>query len=97
MARAEENSDPEALAIAALGFLASDGERLGRFLAVTGLGPESLRAAARDPGFLASVLGYIAEDETLLLAYAADAGVAPESVARAHRKLAEPRREFDGA
>jgi hypothetical protein len=97
MARAGENSDPEALAITVLGFLASDSERLGRFLAVTGLGPESLRAAARDPEFLASVLSHIAEDESLLVAFAADAGVAPESVARAHRKLAGPRRDFDGS
>jgi hypothetical protein len=97
MARARENSDPEALAIAALGFLASDGERLGRFLAVTGLGPESLRATARESGFLASVLGYLAEDETLLLAFAADNGVAPESIARARRRLAGPPPDFDGS
>jgi Protein of unknown function (DUF3572) len=39
----------EALAVAALGFIASEPERLGRFLAMTGIGPDSLRAAAREP------------------------------------------------
>ena len=52
--------DAEALAIAALSFIASEPERLGRFLALTGIGPESLRAAARDPGFLVGVLDHVA-------------------------------------
>jgi hypothetical protein len=82
--------DPEAVAIQALGFLASDAERLGRFLAVTGLGPENLRAAAREPAFLASVLHYIASDQKLLLAFAAAGGLPPERVAAAHAKLSPP-------
>ena len=41
----------EALAIAALTFIAEEPERLGRFLALSGIGPESLRAAASEPGF----------------------------------------------
>ncbi len=66
--------DAEGLAIAALGFIAGDAERLGRFLALTGLGPETLRQAARDKGFLGQVLDFMAEDELLLLAFAADVG-----------------------
>jgi hypothetical protein len=80
----------EALAIEALGFLASDEERLGRFLALTGLGPENLRAAAASPGFLASVLAHVAEDEGLLIAFASAAGVRPEDVARASARLTGP-------
>ena len=45
----------EALGIQALAYLAGDPERLGRFLALSGLGPETIRAAAHDPGFLAGV------------------------------------------
>ena len=45
----------EGLAIQALTFIAGDGERLGRFLAVTGIGPAEIRAATREPGFLAGV------------------------------------------
>jgi hypothetical protein len=78
----------EALAIQALNFLATEPERLGRFLALSGLGPESIRAAAAESGFLAGVLAHLAEDETLLVAFAAEAGVKPAEVDRARRLLA---------
>ena len=61
--------EAESLAIKALAFLASDPERLGRFLAITGLGPETIRKAASNPGFLVAVLDYLANDETLLVAF----------------------------
>jgi len=67
----------EALAIQALTFIAADGERLGRFLAATGIDPSEIRGAAREPGFLAGVLEHLANDETLLTAFAAEAGFAP--------------------
>lgn len=76
-------ADPEMLAIAALSFLAEEPERLARFLDLTGLSPATLRQAASDPRFLASVLDYLAADESLLLAFAANAQVAPESVVAA--------------
>ena len=85
-------ADADDIAVAALGFLAADPERLDRFLGVTGLGPENLRAAAGEPGFLASVLGYLVADEPLLVAFAAEAGIPPERVARAEASLAGPRR-----
>ncbi|HET7384796.1 MAG TPA: DUF3572 family protein [Pseudolabrys sp.] len=37
----------EGLAIQALTFIAGDGERLGRFLAITGIGPAEIRSASR--------------------------------------------------
>jgi hypothetical protein len=95
MLRSRHNQDAEALAIGALGFLASDPERLGRFLSVTGLGPENLRAAAGEPAFLVSVLDYVAADEALLLALAADLSVKPEAIIAAHRDLAGPARHDD--
>lgn len=79
--------DPEALAIDALGFLAEDMERLGRFLALTGIDPANLRQAAGSPGFLASVLDYLGQDESLLLAFAADRNLRPEWIATARRTL----------
>src|SRR5215472_6638599 len=78
----------EALAIQALNFLATEPERLGRFLALSGLGPESIRAAAAESGFLAGVLAHLGEDERLLLAFAAEVGVTPAEVDRARRLLA---------
>ncbi|MCZ8187689.1 MAG: DUF3572 domain-containing protein [Beijerinckiaceae bacterium] len=80
--------DAEALAIDALGFLAEDMERLGRFLALTGIDPARLREAAANPGFLASVLDYLGQDESLLLAFSADRQLRPEWIATAQRQLA---------
>ena len=77
----------EKLAIVALGFLAQDPERLGAFLAVSGIGPEMIRRAAADPAFLAGVLDHVASDDSLLLAVAEHAGVRPEAVMRARAAL----------
>jgi hypothetical protein len=73
----------EGLAIQALTFIAGDGERLGRFLATTGIGPAQIRAAAREPGFLIGVLDYLAGDERLLSAFAAETGVNPADIGKA--------------
>jgi hypothetical protein len=78
----------EALAIQALNFLATEPERLARFLALSGLDPGSIRSAAAESGFLAGVLAHLGEDEPLLVAFAAEAGVTPTEVDRARRVLA---------
>ena len=52
----------ENLAISALAFLAADPERLGRFLSLTGIGPEAIRKSAREPAFLAGVLDHVVSD-----------------------------------
>jgi len=85
--------EAENLAVAALGFIAGDAERLGRFLSITGLGPDNLRQAAREPHFLAQVLSHLAEDEALLIAFAANHGENPMRIAAAHALLAGPRHE----
>lgn len=77
----------EAVAIDALSYLAADVEQLGRFLAITGIGPEAIRDAARDPNFLAGVLDYMASDETLLVAFATHADLKPATVERARALL----------
>ncbi|MCC6777822.1 MAG: DUF3572 domain-containing protein [Hyphomicrobiales bacterium] len=85
----------EQLAIAALGFVAADPEQLGRFLAITGIGPESIREAAREPQFLAGVLEHVTSDEALLIAFASAQAIAPEAVMRASELLAGGRWERD--
>jgi hypothetical protein len=77
----------EAVAIQALSFIARDPERLGHFLAATGIGPAEIRASAREPQFLAGVLDHVAADERLLLAFAADAGFDPADIAKAQAAL----------
>jgi hypothetical protein len=79
----------EGLAIQALTFIAGDGERLGRFLATTGIGPAQIRAAAQEPGFLIGVLDYLAGDERLLSAFAAETGVNPADIGKAIAALGD--------
>ena len=64
--------------------------RLDRFLALSGIGLENLRAAAAEPGFLAAILDHLASDETLLLAFAEHAGQDPEAIAKARDILSPP-------
>jgi hypothetical protein len=78
----------EEVAVAALVFLASDAGRLGRFLALTGLGPAELRAEARTPRMLAAVLEHLLQDESLLLVFSASSNIPPETIAPAHALLA---------
>jgi hypothetical protein len=74
-------------AVAALAWLAEDSERLQRFLAVSGLGPQNLRSTAANPGFLRAILDYLASDESLLIAFATHMNLAPETVMEARLRL----------
>jgi hypothetical protein len=76
------------LAVTALGFIAGTPEELSRFLALTGIEPGAIRAAATEPGFLGGVLTYIAGNERTLVAFAAQAGLAPEEIEKARIVLA---------
>ncbi|MEA2905678.1 MAG: hypothetical protein QOI12_3065 [Alphaproteobacteria bacterium] len=73
----------EALAVAALSFLASEPEHLGGFLAATGVGPDQIRKAARDRSFLTGVLDHFSGNEPLLIAFAQQQGIDPTEVERA--------------
>ena len=77
----------QALAVAALAFLASEPEHLGGFLAATGIGPNEIREASRDPAFLGGVLDHLAGDEALLIAFARQQGIDPGDVERARAAL----------
>lgn len=79
--------EAERLAISALSFFGEDPERLGSFLSVTGLGPETLRSAAGEPGFLVAVLEYLMGDESLLLVFAETRRVRPTMIAAARHVL----------
>jgi Protein of unknown function (DUF3572) len=73
----------EALAIQALTFIAADGERLGRFLAATGIGPAEIRAASREPGFMLGVVEFLGQDDAMLTVFAAEAGFDPADIGKA--------------
>jgi Protein of unknown function (DUF3572) len=77
----------EEIAATALGFIAADPQLLPRFLALSGIEPSAIRAAAQEPGFLAGVLNFIAAHEPTLLAFAEHAAINPEAVLKAMRML----------
>ena len=75
------------LAVQAFAFIADDDSRLNGFIASTGIAVQSIRAAAREPNFLAGVLEHILADENLLIAFAERAGFNPAELALARRAL----------
>jgi hypothetical protein len=85
----------EIVAVQALSFLAADPERLGRFLAESGIGPETLRSAAADPHFLASVLDFVTRDDATVEAFAKTVGLHPTNVAAAREVLNDAKWERD--
>jgi hypothetical protein len=86
----QRRDEAQGIAIEALSFLATDPERIGRFLALSGLTPQTLRAAAASPGFLEAVMDHVTADSSLLLTFAANAGRDPEEIAQAREILHGP-------
>ena len=85
----------EIVAVQALSFIASEPERLGLFLAESGIGPETLRSAAADPRFLVSVLDFIMCDDATVKAFADVSQLHPTNIAAAHQALNDPQWERD--
>ena len=85
----------EIVAIQALSFVAGDPERLGKFLAETGIGPDTLRKSAADPKFLASVLDFVLADDATVKAFAKEAELHPTNVMAAREVLGDPKWERD--
>lgn len=71
----------------ALGFLANEPERLGRFLALSGVEIGDIRAAAQNPDFLAGLLNHLLQDESLLLTFTAEQELDPRLPALAAQAL----------
>lgn len=80
------------IALKALGFLANEPERLGRFLALSGVEIGDIRAAAQNPDFLAGLLNHLLQDESLLLTFTAEQELDPRLPALAAQALV--REEF---
>ena len=85
----------EIVAVQALSFIAGEPERLGAFLAESGLGPETLRSAAADPQFLAHVLDFVMRDDATVKAFAAASQLHPTNIAAAHQALTDSGLERD--
>ncbi|WP_277665999.1 DUF3572 domain-containing protein [Novosphingobium lindaniclasticum] len=81
------SQDPQALALAALGWVLADQDRAERFLSLTGLTPDVLRASLGEPATMAAVLEFLCSHEPDLLAAADALEVTPEVLARARERL----------
>ncbi len=68
------------LAAKALIFIAQEPERIGRFLAQSGVGPSEIRERAQDSAFLGGILDHLLADESLLVAFADWADIDASSV-----------------
>lgn len=87
MHRPTTNQDAVALALSALAATLSDERRARRFLDLTGIGTDELRARAAEPGLLAALIGFLEAHEPDLLAVAEAVGIAPEALVAARREL----------
>ena len=85
----------EIVAIQALSFIAGEPQRLGLFLAESGIGPETLRSAATDPRFLAHVLDFVMRDDATVKEFATASKLHPTNIAAAHQALNDPQWERD--
>src|ERR1700709_2216709 len=85
----------EIVAIQALSFIAGEPERLGAFLAESGIGPETLRSAAADPHFLGSALDFVLRDDATVKAFAEISKLHPTNIAAARQALSDPDWERD--
>jgi hypothetical protein len=85
---ADSNYDrAEALALSALGWALSDGQRAERLLALTGLTPGDLRSRLDDRAVLAAILSFLEAHEPDLLACAEALEVKPSELVDARQRL----------
>lgn len=79
--------DAEALALAALAATLTDERRARRFLDLTGLDADELRARAGERGLLAATLAFLEAHEPDLVEVAQVIGVKPENLVQARLEL----------
>jgi hypothetical protein len=81
--------DAPSLGLLALAAAVSDERRARRFLDLTGIGTDELRAKAGDPELLAALIRFLEAHEPDLLEVAEAMDVKPETLVAARRKLEE--------
>lgn len=79
--------DAAGVALAALAWVLSDTQRAERFLALTGLTPDSLRAAIARPATHRAVLDFLCAHEPDLVAAADALGLAPAELAAMRERI----------
>jgi hypothetical protein len=79
--------EAETIAIQALGFLAEEPNRIGRFLSLTGMEPGTLMEGAETAAVQIALLDHLLGDESLLMVFSGHAGLNPDAVAEARALL----------
>jgi hypothetical protein len=82
-------TDARAIALLALATAISDERRARRFLDLTGIGTDELRARAAEPALLAALLRFLEAHEPDLLTVAEALEMKPEELVAARRELEE--------
>ena len=83
-----DGDDPaERWALEALAWILTDVRRADRFVALTGISPDDLRARAGDPAVLDATLGFLEAHEPDLFACARSLGIAPIELVAARQRL----------
>ena len=80
-------ADPAALALTALAATLGDERRAQRFLDLTGIGTDELRARAGDPELLVALIRFLEAHEPDLIACAADIGTTPAALVATRARI----------
>jgi hypothetical protein len=75
--------DPQMVAYLVIGWIVADASRVERFLGLTGLTPDDLRARLTDGGVQAAAFDFLLGHEPDLVACAAEIGETPAGIAAA--------------
>jgi hypothetical protein len=79
--------DAAAIALAALAATLGDERRAQRFIDLTGIGTDELRARLGEPALLAGVIRFLEAHEPDLLSVSGALGVSPDVLVQARREL----------
>lgn len=80
-------TDPQAVALSALAATLTDERRASRFLDLTGLSPDGIRARLGDPALLSACLAFLEAHEPDLEAVAASLDLPPRALIAARHEL----------
>ncbi|UTW57024.1 DUF3572 domain-containing protein [Kordiimonas sp. SCSIO 12603] len=75
------------IAFKAIGFIVGDDTLRDRFLALSGLSPDEIRANLAEVDFQASILDFLISNEPDLILFAEETGEKPENIVHAWRAL----------
>lgn len=83
----ETHDQAATMALLMLQWLAEDSDRISRFCALSGLGPEELRSSINNKNFLGGIMDYVLANENDLLAFCQEKGVDPKQPGRLRQSL----------